>query len=116
MMGTLSHTNTTVGLLGNMIYDTVGSAEENVWPYRRLPIYTDVQVSATTFHVDCGLVDNGLVKQNGTGTDRIWNITSDIMGQNPNDPAFFGQGPRNAPIKWLGKECLTSRIVYTATL
>ena len=102
-MGTLSNTNTTIGLLGNMIFNSINTASETGWPRRALPIYSDFQVPATTFHVDCGLVDNGLVRQNGTGTGRIWNITSDIEGQNPTDPALYRE--TNAPIKWLG-ECL----------
>ncbi|KAI0092971.1 hypothetical protein BDY19DRAFT_882262 [Irpex rosettiformis] len=98
MMGTLSNTNTTVGLLGNMIFSSVSTSTESVWPNRDLPIYSDFEVPATTFHVDCGLVDNGVVRQNGNGTERVWNITSSIMGQHPDYPNIIGS---NAPIQWL---------------
>jgi hypothetical protein len=101
MIGTLSNTNTTIGLQGNILFNSMSRTEESDWPFRSLPVLVDFEVPATIFHVECGLVDNGLVRQNGTGTDTTWNITSDIMGQNPDDPALFGN--INAPIRWLGE-------------
>ena len=104
MMGTLANTNTTIGLHGNVVFNSIGYSSESVWPYRHLPILSDFDIPAKIFHVECGLVDDGLVRQNGTGTDRVWNITSDIMGQNPGDSLLFVA--TNAPIKWLGESLL----------
>lgn len=101
MIGTLSNTNSTIGLLGNMIFSSVEMASEPEWPHRELPILTDFDVPATIFHVDCGLVDD-LVKQNGIGTDREWNVTLGITQQDPESGlSLVGIPP--GPIKWLGE-------------
>ena len=105
MMSTLSNTNTTIGLFGNMIFESINTAIETGWPGRTLPIYSDFEAPAITFHVDCGLVDNGIIRQNGISTGDAWNVTFN-MGENPLLPINFprDQGVTSeATINWLGK-------------
>lgn len=98
-MKTLTSTNSTAGLLDNMIFDGISQSTESVWPYRDLPVLRDFEVPARIFHVECGLVTN--VSQNGTSDGYVWNITTNIPGQNPDDPLLLGAA--NSPIRWLGK-------------
>lgn len=83
---TLIQTNSTEGLLGNMIFDTVLESTDET--FSKFPIYQDFNVSATTFHVQCGLLHD--IFQNGTEENGVWNISTNV-------PGFT-----NTAVEWLG--------------
>lgn len=83
MLKTLSHTNTTIGLQGNVIFASV----RNAWAAHidgPLPIFQEFEVNATVFHVNCFLLPDAI--QNGTGSFNEWNITTPVPDGNTTSP------------------------------
>ncbi|EIM87067.1 uncharacterized protein STEHIDRAFT_167931 [Stereum hirsutum FP-91666 SS1] len=75
MLKTLSHTNTTIGLQGNVIFASVTDARA-AHIDGPLPIFQEFEVNATVFHVNCSLLPGAT--QNGTGSFNEWNITTPV--------------------------------------
>ncbi|KAF8494025.1 hypothetical protein JB92DRAFT_1155889 [Gautieria morchelliformis] len=73
MLNLLQHTNPTIGLNGNVIFDVVGLAEDDVTGDFR-PLSEDIRVNATAFHVTCGLLPQA--RQNGTSNGTVWCIST----------------------------------------
>ncbi|KAF8496310.1 hypothetical protein JB92DRAFT_2817902 [Gautieria morchelliformis] len=86
MLNLLQHTNTTIGLNGNVIFDVVGPAQDDVTGDFR-PLSEDIGVNATAFHVTCGLLPQA--RQNGTSNGTVWSISTPLR----NSGQYFDAAP-----------------------
>jgi hypothetical protein len=93
MLKFLQSIGTTIGLNGNVIYDVVGEARDNVTGAVR-PLSQNITVSATAFHVTCGLLPQA--RQNGTSNGTVWSISTPLRTS--------GQYFDAAPIRLLSKD------------
>lgn len=83
MLKTLSHTNTTIGLQGNVIFASVTDARA-AHVDGPLPIFQEFEVNATVFHVNCSLLPGAT--QNGTGSFNEWHITTPVPDGSTTSP------------------------------
>jgi hypothetical protein len=81
MLDFLANMNTTIGLYENIIFDAVGEAEDSA-TYHKRPISAEVEVDATAFNVNCGLLPQA--RQNGTQANTtVWNIITSLEDSSP---------------------------------
>lgn len=109
LLKTLSHTNSTIGLQGNVIFDSVTDARAPHFD-GPLPIFQEFEVGATVFHVDCSLLPDA--SQSGHGSFNEWNITTPVPDGNITTPTV----PMRLLCGFLSSEIILSPSIHLCSL
>ncbi|KAJ4474251.1 hypothetical protein J3R30DRAFT_3295500 [Lentinula aciculospora] len=125
LMSYLAHTNASLGIYGNLIFDSVTCAFSVLSPFVTtipgyFPIYNrTILTNATIFHVTCGLMPTA--EQNGTSNGLSWNVNTPIQNGSLSgdlvNPPFKLLAPyaiRLLPLNYKFSDIATSILLYAS--